>query len=1034
MFLSDASIRRPIAMSCLIIGLTLLGLNAYRKLGLELMPKMDVPYITVTTIYPGASPEQIETDVAKRIEDQVVTIDGLKHVSSACMENVCQTLLEFQLGANVDVAATDVRERIDLIRADFPLEVEDPQILKFDINAQPIINMALTGDVPLDALYDYADNTLRDRLTVLSGVANVELVGGAKREVHVLLDRQALASKGLSSMNVVEAIQQAVRTIPSGRVTDSGREYSVKFDAEYKEVSDIGSLEVAGDGGQRCFVRDIGRVVMTTEELRQKATVDGRPCVSIQVVKKAEANAVEVVNRVKAAMARLNERLPGGMELVWISDDGRFIEATVESAWSNVGQGILLTAAILFLFLYNLRATLVVAITMPLTIVIGLFFMQLAGYSLNTSTLISIGLSVGILVTNSIVVLESIVSRLADTGDPKEASRLGAKEVTVAVLASAGTNIVVLFPIGMMGSLIGQFMKPLAWTMLIMTAVSLFISFTLTPILCSVLLRPARAARKGLLERMEAGFNRFLDRVIGGYRRVLSFNERHRTVGLAILVGTILLFLHALSLSGRVGFGFIQNPDQAQVFVKLEYPTSYDLDRTVQRVRLVEERLKDVPEIRHVLTSVGKVEGMIGQATRGAYLAQLLLTFSERDQRRITIEEIQTEIRRRLAGVPECIVTITQPAVVGGQAQDIELQIAGEDLATLDRLAIQTQARIGRLQGIEDTDTTVREGKPELAVVPNRAVLADLDVSAVGLGMTLRANLEGIQAGTFKRGDRNYDIVVELEDQQGRDQVGQFLFPGAPGRPVLLSNLAEVEQRVAPIQIARQDKRRVTKVFANLAPDLPMGTAVDRITRQIDSEGQFPSDYDYEFFGMYERMAEAVTAFGEAGVIALILVILSLAAILESFKQPWLILVTVPLGLIGVMWALALTGESLGLFVLMGMVMMIGIVVNNAILIMDQFNVHVRQGIPRHKAMITASCEQFRPVAMITLAAVLGMLPLAWSRGIGAEIRTGVGIASVGGILISGVLTLIVMPILYDLTTRRQATTESGDPRAKEDV
>jgi len=275
---------------------------------------------------------------------------------------------------------------------------------------------------------------------------------------------------------------------------------------------------------------------------------------------------------------------------------------------------------------------------------------------------------------------------------------------------------------------------------------------------------------------------------------------------------------------------------------------------------------------------------------------------------------------------------------------------------------------------------------------------------------------------------------VELEDQQGRDQVGQFLFPGAPGRPVLLSNLAEVEQRVAPIQIARQDKRRVTKVFANLAPDLPMGTAVDRITRQIDSEGQFPSDYDYEFFGMYERMAEAVTAFGEAGVIALILVILSLAAILESFKQPWLILVTVPLGLIGVMWALALTGESLGLFVLMGMVMMIGIVVNNAILIMDQFNVHVRQGIPRHKAMITASCEQFRPVAMITLAAVLGMLPLAWSRGIGAEIRTGVGIASVGGILISGVLTLIVMPILYDLTTRRQATTESGDPRAKEDV
>ncbi|MEN6336816.1 MAG: efflux RND transporter permease subunit, partial [Phycisphaerales bacterium] len=355
MFLSDSSIRRPVAMTSLIVGLTLLGLNAYRKLGLELMPKMDVPYITVTTIYPGASPEQIETDVAKRIEDQVVTIDGLKHVSSACMENVCQTLLEFNLGVDVDIAATDVREKLDLIRADFPEDVEDPKILKFDINAQPIIHMALTGNVPLDELYDYADNTLRDRLTVISGVANVELVGGSKREVHVLLDRERLAAKGLSSVNVVQAIQQAVRTIPSGRLTDNGREYSVKFDAEYKEVPEIATLQVAGEGGQRCYIRDVGQVVMTTEELRQKAAVDSRPCVYIKVVKKAEANAVKVVKGVRTAVEALNKQLPRGMELVWVSDDGRFIEATVQSAWSDVYTGTLLTAAILFFFLYNVR-------------------------------------------------------------------------------------------------------------------------------------------------------------------------------------------------------------------------------------------------------------------------------------------------------------------------------------------------------------------------------------------------------------------------------------------------------------------------------------------------------------------------------------------------------------------------------------------------------------------------------------------------------------------------------------------------------
>lgn len=1019
MFLSDSSIRRPVAMTSLIIGLTLLGLNAYRKLGLELMPKMDVPYITVTTIYPGASPEQIETDVAKRIEDQVVTIDGLKHVSSACMENVCQTLLEFNLNVDVDIAATDVREKLDLIRSDFPEDVEDPKILKFDINAQPIIHMALTGDVPIDELYDYADNTLRDRITVISGVANVDLVGGAKREVHVMLDRERLAAKGLSSMNVVDSVQKAVRTIPSGRITDHGREYSVKFDAEYKEVPEIGTLEVASEGGQRCYIRDVGRVVMTTEELRQKAAIDGKPCVYIKVVKKAEANAVKVVNNVRAAVQALNEQLPGGMELVWVTDDGRFIEASVQSAWGNVGQGILLTAAILFFFLYNIRATLVVAITMPLTVVISLFFMQLAGYTLNTSTLISIGLSIGILVTNSIVVLESIVSRLKTTGNPKEAARLGAKEVTVAVLASAGTNIVVLFPIAMMGSIVGQFMRPLAWTMLIMTAVSLFISFTLTPLLCSILLKPSNGQQKGILHRMETGFNHILDRIIAGYRAVLSFNEKHRIAAIAILLLTIAMLVHAMSLGGKVGFGFVPTTDQARIFVKLEYPTSYDLDRAIERVHLVEERVKDVPEITHVLSSLGKVEGVIGQSTEGVYLAQLLLTFSDRDRRTLTIEDLQTEIRKRLAGYPECIITVTQPAIIGGQSQDVELLIAGDELTTLNRLALDTQARAGRIQGIKDMDTTVRTGKPEIAIVPKRAVLADLNIPAISLGMTLRANLEGLEAGTFKRGDRNYDIVVELADEPGQNQVEQFLFPGAPGRPILLSNLAEVEHRIVPVQITRQDKRRVTKVFANLKPELPLGIAVNKITETIESEEHFPPGYNFWFSGMYERMAEAVTAFGEAGLTAIILVILTLAAILESYKQPWLILVTVPLALIGVMWALAMTGESLSIFVLMGMVMMVGIVVNNAILIVDQFNTHVREGIPRHKAMITASCEQFRPVIMITLAAVLGMLPLALSRGIGAEMRVGVGIASVGGILVSGILTLIVVPILYDLTTRK---------------
>jgi len=1026
MFLSDASVRRPIAMGCLIIGLTLLGINSFRKIGLEMMPKVDAPYITIVTVYPGAAPEEIETDVARRIEDTVVSIDGLKHVSSTCMENMCQTLLEFQLEVDVDVAATDVREKLDTIKAELPADAEDPIIQKFDINAQAIVTLALTGDAPLDEMYDFADNALKDKITVIPGVAECQLIGGAEREVHVILDRDKLAARGLSSLQLMQVVGQEIGTVPSGRVRDRGMEYSVKFKAEYTRVEDIAGLEIAGSNGQRCHIRDVGRVIMTTEEMRQTAWVDGRPAIAVKVVKKADANAVRVANNVREAMTGLNSRLPGGMELVWVTDDGTFIEATNNSAWINVIQGILLTAAILFLFLYNLRALLVVSITMPLTIVIGVFFMQMLGFTLNTSTLIAIGMSVGVLVTNSIVVLEAIVKRLEETGDAKEASRLGAREAFIAVLASAGTNMVVLFPLSMMSSMVGLFIKPLALTMFIMTGVSLFISFTLTPLLCSVILRPGGNNPRSILGRLEGVWNGLFGKVVGMYRAVLVFNEKNRWAAFLVLEGCVVLFVHSLGVAGRLGSSMVNEPDKAEVYVKLEFPTSYNLEKTSSRVLEATNRLRDLPEIRHILTTVGKVEGVIGQNSEGVYLAQVLLKFSERTERELIIDDLIEMARDRLSDFPGAIITVSQPAIVGGQTNPIELEISGEDLDVLDRLALRIHGLASEIPGIQDPDTSVRSGKPELRVTPRRAVLSDLGVPALSLGMNLRANLEGIEAATFKKGDRNYDIVVKLEERQGRDQVDRFLFPGPPGHPILLENMADVNELTAPIQITRKDKVRISKLFSQLAPSLPLGTAVQKISTAIDEKGLLPSGYEYHFSGVYEIMGEGMAGLAESGVMAMILVVLALAAILESFRQPVIILVTVPLALIGTFWFLGLFGQSMGIFVVMGIVMMIGIVVNNAILIVDQFNVHVAEGVPRHKAMITASCERFRPVVMITLAAVLGMMPLAFGRGIGAEMRNSVGIASMGGILVSGILTLIVIPILYDFFTRRGTRKEKS--------
>jgi HAE1 family hydrophobic/amphiphilic exporter-1 len=1027
MFLSDAAVRRPVAMGCLIIGMTLLGINSYRKIGLELMPRTDLPYITVTTIYPGASPSEIETDVAKPIEDQMVTIEGLKHVTSSCMENVCLTLLEFKLGVNVNVAATDVRERLDLIRADFPEDVQDPKILKYDINAKPVAQIALTGDLPLDEIYDYADNTLRDRLTVISGVADVVLVGGAEREVHVLLDRDKLASKGLTTANVVQAIQGNIRIIPSGRVRSKGMEYSVKFDAEYSNVEDIGSLEVANKDGQRVYIRDIGRAEMSTEELRQSSVIDGRNGIAIKVVKKADANAVEVVNNVRNAIEIIKKELPGGMELVWVTDDGLFTEATVESALVDVLMGIGLTAIILFLFLFNLRSLLVVGITMPLNIIMSLSFIYYAGFTFNTMTLLSIGMGIGILVTDAIIIMESIVKRLRGTGDPKAAARFGTSDVFSAVMASTGTHMVVLFPLAMMGSTIGLFIRPFALSMAIMTAVDLFIAFTVTPMLCSILLKPKDENQDSLLHRMERGFNRMLDRVISAYGESLSFLEKHRWAESAFLIGVVLLLLHSLYVAGTLGSGMVRDSDKGEVFVKMEFPAWYNLAETQERVNKATALLQDTPHLKHTLSIIGKVEGIIGQSSEGVNLAQILLKFSERTERDTTIQELMHNIRNKLAGIPDAIITVSIPnAIAGGQESGVEMEISGQDLAALDRLALKAKELSEDIPGLLDQDTTVRTGKPELKITPKREVLADIQSPATSIGTVLRGNLEGLEAGTFKQGARSYDIVVKFEEKDGKEQVGQFLFPGTSA-PVLLTSLGNVEETTSPVQITRKDKMRISKLFANLDISTSLSGAVNGLTKAMNEKGDIEPGYGFKFGGTYEIMTEGQESMIEAILISIILVYLILSAILGSFKQPLLIFVTVPIAVIGIFYFLAITGSRIEIVGLMGCVMLIGVVVAVGILIMDQFNILAKRGMPRHVAMVQACKIEFRPIIMITMAAVLGMMPMALGRGIGAELRNAAGIGSMGGILISAVLSMYLIPVLYNLFTRRAKDRRSMD-------
>ncbi len=998
-------------MSCLIIALALLGMNAYRKLGLELLPKVDAPYVTVQMTYLGATPSDIEVDIVKRIEDAVASVDGLKHMTSTCLENVGTVRLEFTLETDVDVAANDVRQKVDSILDDFPDGADSPVILKVDINALPIVTLALTGELSIEELYDYADQQLSDRLSAIPGVANLELVGGAKREIHVVLDREKVAAAGLSSLDVVTALESGVLTLPAGRVDDSINEYSIRFDAEYADFRDIGNLQVAGKDGARRYIRDLGHVEVASEEIRQATYIDGRPAIGIRLVKRADANTVEVVKEVKRQLSTINANLPGGSELILVSDDAEYIEASFNSTSSNVIQGVILTALILFFFLFNIRSTIVVAITMPLTIIICLFFIQLSGFTFNNSTLIALGLSVGTPVSNSIVVMESIAAQLESGAHPWDAARNGANDVAVAVLASAGTNMVVLLPIGLMGTMVGVFFRPFALTTLYANLVSLFISFTLTPILCGVILKPVNP--KAYLTRIGTQVNNLLDALARKISHVMRYLGRHRWAGALVVLATIGLLVQSLSMVPKIGFAMFPDMDKGQLIVKLEYPTQQNLEQTKVRVKEVEALLADTPGLIHALSSIGKVDAATGNPSEGTYLAALTLYLVNKTEREKGVFTIMEEVVEKLKDYPDYTISVSLPNILGQESIPITLAFTGDDIDILESIATYVERAVSGNPMFIRPITSVRLPRQEIRVVPNRAILADANMTAVQLGGILRTNLEGNKAAQYKSGARSYDIRVKFDKQPGIRQVEEFQIPLANGQSVMLPQYANIRSEPSPVLIGRYDKMRMSVFFSFLHPDMPLSTAISEINKVITDGGIMPTGYNYQFLGVGEMMGETVAEFSEALLIAIVLTYLTLSAVLESFTRPFYIMLTLPLALIGMLWALRLSGMAIDMYVLLGAVLLIGIVVNNAVLVIDHMQQLVKDGLDHGEAMLQAVSLEFRPIIMITIAAALGMLPLAIAAGLGSEMTVGIGMSSVGGIIVSGILTLLIIPVIF---------------------
>ena len=1023
----------------MILAFVVIGAFSYTKLGLDFLPELDFPYVTVTTVYPGAGPKEVENLITEEIEDAVSTVDGIKHVRSTSMENYSQVFIEFAMGVDVDFAAMDVREKVDAIKADLPDDAEAPAILKFDPNAKPVVYLAVHGERPVNELWEFADDVLKDRLSGVPGVAAVEIVGGKTREILIAADQGRLAACQLSVLDLVDRLGRENLDLPSGHITESRTEYTVRMDGEFETVEQIRNLDLVTPDDKVVYLRDVAEVLDTFEEQRSLARFAGKECVGLTIKKKADANVVRVVDKVLDAVERAKRQLPSGVRLEVVDEESAFIRESVRDLRNNILLGIALTAVVLYLFLHSATSTVIVAIAMPVAIISTFTLILFAGFTLNVMSLMGIAVCVGILVDNAIVVLESIHRHLEQKGTPAEAAASGTTEVTLAVIGATLTNLVVFVPIAFMSGMIGQFFKQFGLAITFATFMSMLISFTLTPILASKLLKKKGPDddRKKLFSPMALFFRLWdwgYELLASAYVRTLDRALPRRWVVLFVAAA---LFLASFVLVPRLGVEFVSEPDMGKLTLFLEMPPGTPLTETDRVLHQINEVVTDLEEVRHTYTTVGKLEGTFGRTSEGVHVGQVLIVCTDKWERSRTIEEVAEVLRDKLGGLPGASVTVLRASPMGAEAP-VQLEISGPEFDKLQEVAERVQGALTRVPGAVDVDSTWRSGKPEIVAVPDRKRIADHGLAVAKVARVMRAGIEGLVASQFRVAGREYDIRVKLaeEDRQDSTQVRGLLIPikDKPGIP--LDSFVKIESRTGPTQIIRKDKQRVIIISANLA-GRPLGDLVSDATAKLDTHRDewFPPGYDYYFGGSTEMMREAFQDLLMAFGLAIILSYLVLAGLLESFIQPFTIMLTLPLALIGVFASLYVSGLTISIFSLMSIVMLVGIVVNNAILLLDYTNTLRKAGQTRREALLQACRTRLRPIIMTNLATVMGMLPVTLSQGLGSEIRVPMAVVSIGGLMISAVLTLFVIPSVYTifddlaaLFTRRRESQPSDAP------
>jgi HAE1 family hydrophobic/amphiphilic exporter-1 len=1021
--LAELCVRRPVFATMLVLSLTVVGGYSFIGLSVDLMPNIDVPTVSIMVANPGASPEQIETEITEKIEGAVNTISGIDELRSTSVEGRSQVVLMFLLEKDGDVAAQEVRDRINLVIPDLPETALAPVIQKFDPGAMPILQIAVAGDRPLRDVTLIADERIKQRLENISGVGDVRLVGGAERQIQVQLDSDRMRAYNVTTAEVAAALRQQNIELPGGHVPIGAQELTVRTMGRLTDADAFASVAVATRNGYVVRVRDVGTVLDAQEELRTASFLNGRSAVTLVVTKQSGRNTVAVAQAIKERLAVIAAALPPDIQMDVVNDQSEFIRAAVDSLEHHLLLGSILASAVIFLFLANIRTTIIAAIAIPVSIISTFLLMKLMGYTLNQLTMLALTLMVGVVIDDAIIVLENIYRFIEEKGmSPFDAAIEATKEIGLAVMATTLSLMAVFVPVGFMGGVVGRFMSSFGLTAAFAIGVSLLVSFTLTPMLCSRFIPAARPGHRAKASR-ESWLFRPIDRA---YMAMLRWSMAHRVT---VVVASVLVVASIVPLFQRIGKNFVPDDDRSEFQVNVRTPEGSGLAATLTVLERMASDLRAFPEVTDTLTTVGNGGPGLGMMGMGGVpetnTGSIAVALVPKNARQASQEALMVRTREHLrTHYPATLRTSVQPGggPGGGPGSGVQYSIAGPDLGQLARYSDLLLSRIKELPGAVDADSSLVIGKPELRVEIDRQRAADLGVRVQDVAQALNVLVAGDNVTTLNVGNNQYDVTLRADERFRTSLRGLEQLTVASSRrdPVRLGEVVRIVPATGPSSIQRLNRQRQVTLSSQVAPggdQAGLMAAIDGVVRDM----QLPPDYVAQPAGQSVELGRTASYFIIAISLSFIFMYIVLASQFESFIHPVTILLTLPLAVPFGILSLLVAGESVNVFAGLGLLLLFGIVKKNAILQIDHTNGLRAEGLPRDQAILRANRERLRPILMTTIALVAGMLPLVVSNEAGAMTNRSIGVLVAGGQTLCLLLTLLAVPVFYSLFDDLQA-------------